>query len=255
MYPSDMSDKEWEILEPGVAQGAVGRPRKHNIRTIINAIRYIMKGGCQWRMLPKDFPPWKTVYDYFLRWRNSGKLEEIHNMLVKKVRKMVGKNEIPSVGIIDSQSVKTTQKGDPEDMMPGKKIKGRKRHIIVDTIGLIITADVHSAGIQDRDGALNLFTQAKRKAPTLQRFLADQGYIGKLQNYCLLKTGCLLTITKKAADAVGFQVIPKRWIVERTFAWLSNFRRMSKDYEHSPLTSKTNISFNMITIMLAKLAA
>lgn len=118
MYPSD---KEWAILEPHVAQGVIGRPRKHNIRTIINAIRYIMRGGCQWRMLPKDFPPWKTVYDYFLRWRNSGKLEKIHDILVKEVRKMVGKNETPSVGIIDSQSVKTTQKGDPENMMLAKK--------------------------------------------------------------------------------------------------------------------------------------
>ncbi|RDD33718.1 Transposase [Wolbachia endosymbiont of Cylisticus convexus] len=121
MYPSDISDKEWEILEPYVAQGAIGRPRKHNTRTIINAIRYIMRGGCQWRMLPKDFPPWKTVYDYFLRRRNNGKLKKIHDMLVKEVRKMVGKNETPSVGIIDSQSVKTTQKGDQEDMMPVKK--------------------------------------------------------------------------------------------------------------------------------------
>ncbi|WP_341810839.1 IS5 family transposase [Wolbachia endosymbiont (group A) of Nomada ferruginata] len=254
MYPSDISDKEWEILEPYVAQGAIGRPRKHNISTIINAIRYIMRGGCQWRMLPKDFPPWKTVYDYFIRWRNNGKLKKIHDMLVKEVRKMVGKNETPSVGIIDSQSVKTTQKGDQEDMMPGKKIKGRKRHIIVDTLGLVITAEVHSASIQDRDGATNLFIQAKCKAPTLRKFFADQGYKGKLQNRCLLETGCLLTITKKLVDT-GFQVIPKRWIVERTFAWLSNFRRMSKDYEHSPLTSKNNILFNMITSMLTKLAA
>ncbi|GFY65466.1 IS5 family transposase [Trichonephila inaurata madagascariensis] len=135
----------------------------------------------------------------------------------------------------------------------GKKIKGRKRHIIVDTVGLVIAAEVHSASIQDRDSALNLFAQAKCKVPTLRKFFADQGYIGKLQNRCLLETGCLLTIAKKIVDT-GFQVIPKRWIVERTFAWLSNFRRMSKDYEHSPLTSKTNIFFNMITIMLHKLA-
>lgn len=125
----------------------------------------------------------------------------------------------------------------------------------MDTVGLVIAAEVHSASIQDRDGALSLFVQAKCKAPTLRKFFADQGYIGKLQNRCLLKIGCLLTITRKAADTTGFHVIPKRWIVERTFAWLSNFRRMSKDYEHSPLTSKTNISFNMITIMLAKLTA
>ncbi|WP_375316623.1 transposase [Wolbachia endosymbiont (group A) of Colletes cunicularius] len=135
----------------------------------------------------------------------------------------------------------------------GKKVKGRKRHIVVDTVGLVIAAEVQSASIQDRDGALNLFVQAKCKAPTLHKFFADQGYTGKLQNLCLLETGCLLTITKKIVDT-GFQVIPKRWIVERTFAWLSNFRRMSKDYEHSPLTSKNNIFFNMITIMLHKLA-
>jgi transposase len=124
----------------------------------------------------------------------------------------------------------------------------------VDTLGLIITADVHSASIQDRDGALDLLVKAKQKTPTLQRFFADQGYCGDLKNKCLLKTGCLFTIAKKAVDVEGFQVIPKRWIVERTFAWLSNFRRMSKDYEHSPSTSKTNIFFNMITSMLTKLA-
>ncbi|WP_353270500.1 transposase [Wolbachia endosymbiont (group A) of Myopa testacea] len=136
----------------------------------------------------------------------------------------------------------------------GKKIKGRKRYIIVDTLGLIITADVHSVSVQDREGALGLFVQAKKKIPILQKFFADQGYMGALQNHCFLKTGCLLTIAKKASDAVGFQVIPKQWIVERTFAWLSNFRRMSKDYEHSPLTSKINIFFDMITLMLNKLA-
>ena len=124
----------------------------------------------------------------------------------------------------------------------------------MDTLGLVVTADVHSAGVQDRDGALALLIKAKRKTLTLQRFFADQGYTGELQKRCFLKTGCLLTIAKKDPEAEGFQVIPKRWIVERTFAWLSNFRRMSKDYEHSPLTSKTNIFFNMITIMLKKLA-
>lgn len=124
----------------------------------------------------------------------------------------------------------------------------------MDTLGLVITADVHSASVQDRDGALDLLMRAKQKTPTLQRFFADQGYCGNLQNKCFLKTGCLFTIAKKDANAEGFQVIPKRWIVERTFAWLSNFRRMSKDYEHSPFTSKTNIFFNMTTVMLRKLA-
>ncbi|GFY65284.1 IS5 family transposase [Trichonephila inaurata madagascariensis] len=166
-----------------------------------------MRTGCQWRQLPKDFPPWKTVYSCNSRLKKSGIWQEIHDFLVKK------------------------------GYDAGKKIKGRKRHIIVDTVGLVIAAEVHSASIQDRDSALNLFAQAKCKVPTLRKFFADQGYIGKLQNRCLLETGCLLTIAKKIVDT-GFQVIPKRWIVERTFAWLSNFRRMSKDYEHSPLTSK-----------------
>ena len=121
MYPSDIKDSEWEILEQYVAQGEIGRPRKHDIRAIINAIRYIMRGGCQWRMLPKDFPPWKTVYDHYFRWRNNGKLQEIHDILVRKVREMVAKKATPSVGIIDSQSVKTTQKGDPEVMMLARK--------------------------------------------------------------------------------------------------------------------------------------
>jgi len=123
MYNSDITDKEWEILAPFVAQGKMGRPRKHEIQDIINAIRYVMKSGCQWRLLPKDFPPWQTVYDYYLRWRKNGKWQEIHDALVKQVREKVGKEPKPTVGIIDSQSVKTVQKGGLKDMMPARKLK------------------------------------------------------------------------------------------------------------------------------------
>ena len=138
-------------------------------------------------------------------------------------------------------------------MMLGKKIKGRKRHIAVDTLGLVTCAQTHSASTQDRDGALSLLIKAKEKYPTISRFFADGGYAGKLQNACFIHTKTLLTIVRKISDSKGFVVIPKRWIVERTFAWLSNFRRMSKDYEHSSNTSNNNIFFNMISIMLAKL--
>ncbi|GFU18016.1 IS5 family transposase [Nephila pilipes] len=190
-------------LDPTISVSGMAKHTIISIRyEIAQNVRPVLKGNEEKSMM---------------RWRNNGKLKKIHDMLVKEVRKMVGKNETPSV----------------------------------DTLGLVITAEVHSASIQDRDGATNLFVQAKCKAPTLRKFFADQGYKGKLQNRCLLETGCLLTITRKLVDT-GFQVIPKRWIVER---WLSNFRRMSKDYEHSPLTSKNNILFNMITSMLTKLAA
>ncbi|GFY79985.1 IS5 family transposase [Trichonephila inaurata madagascariensis] len=159
MYPSDISDKEWKTIEPYFEPKKTGRPRKHSIRTIINAIRYMMRTGCQWRQLPKDFPPWKTVYSCNSRLKKSGIWQEIHDFLVKKY------------------------------------------------CGLVIAAEVHSASIQDRDSALNLFAQAKCKVPTLRKFFADQGYIGKLQNRCLLETGCLLTIAKKIVDT-GFKLFP-----------------------------------------------
>ena len=186
MYPSDITDKEWSILAPFVVQGKMGRPRKHEIQKIINGIRYVMKSGCQWRLSPKDFPPWQTVYDYYLRWRKNGKWQGIHDTLVKQVREKAGKKPAPTVGIIRQSICKDCTKRGFKGYDAGKKVKGRKRHITTDTIGLVLSCNVHSAGIQDRDGAKAVLAQAKTKYPTIVKFFADGGYAGALQIWCFL---------------------------------------------------------------------
>jgi putative transposase len=234
-------------------KGPGGRPRTHPLREVVNGLLYVLRGGISWRMMPSDLPPWETVYDHFRRWTKNGTLEHVHAILRDAVRKNAGRDGDPSLMIIDSQSVQTTESGGVRGLDAGKKVKGRKRHIIVDTLGLVWAVVVHAADIQDAQGARLVLLKLLDKAPRLQVILADRIYRGSLALIARLLGGWVLEIVGRPVGARGFTVLPKRWIVERTFAWLGRNRRLSKDYEHLAQTSEAWIYLAMIQLMLRRL--
>lgn len=250
IYPSDLTDNQWQVIKEIVDDN---RKRKHVMRKIVNAILYITKSGCQWRMLPKEFAPWQTVYYYFRQWKHNGLLEELHDFLVSKVRLKKGKLASPTVGIIDSQSIKTANVCQGNiGYDGGKKIKGRKRHIVVDTLGLILAIVVHSATPHDSKAAEGVLTEVKNKYINgIVKIFADGGYRGELIETVRLKFGWILEVVKRNEEG-KFKILPKRWIVERTFAWVSFQRRTSKDYERLTESSVAFIQLSMIRVMLNK---
>lgn len=259
-YPGELTEAQAEMLLPLIpAAKPGGRPRSVDMIQVINAIVYVLCTGCPWRWLPKDYPPHGTVYHYFRQWKNDGTWVKIHDYLRDCVRVLEGRHPSASAGILDSQSVKTATMINKEvGYDAGKRIKGRKRFVLVDTLGLLIAINVVAASVQEREGAQKLFEKMKaerHKYPRLIRIFVDGGFSGVQFMQLIMDTfGFILETILRSDKATGFEVLPKRWVVERTFGWFNYWRRLSKDYEVLPETTEAFIYVGMIRLMLRRLA-
>ena len=256
-YPSDLTDAQWEVLAallPAQRAGRRGRPRVWPLRRIIEAIMYPDRTGCAWRYLPPDFPPWQTACGYFAAWRDDGTLARLHSQLRTLVRTAAGRRPQPTAAIIDSQSVRAA------DTVPratrgwdnAKKVNGRKRHIAVDTAGLVLDVVITAASVQDRQGARPLLPDTHRACRRVRLVWADAGYTGKLSNWAASLTMTLQIVPRRHPHT--FEVLPRRWVVERTFAWISKHRRTVRDYERLPASHEAMALWAMIALMTRRLA-
>lgn len=253
-YSSELTNRQWQLIRQLVPQRMRLGRRPIDRRRIINAILYVARTGCQWRMLPKDFPNWSTVYGIFWRWRNDGTWQRIHDALREKVRRAVGKKSTPTVAIVDSQSIRSAEGGEERGYDAGKKITGRKRHLAVDTLGLVLAVVVHGAHWQDRDGAEWVMDQLGERFRRIKVVFGDSAY-GRsgLPEWIKETFGWVLQTVLRPVGVKGFVVLPKRWIVERTFAWLARYRRHSKDYEKTTASSEAFTYIAMINLMTRRL--
>src|ERR687896_545814 len=283
-YPTDLSDDEWRCIGPHLPEPTgQGRPRLHGLRAILNAVFYLLKSGCPWRLLPRDFPPWKTVYHWFRKWRIDGTFERLNLALRERLRTQLGRNPQPSAAIVDSQSAKTSGVGgEQRGYDGGKKVRGRKRHLLVDTEGLVLRVKVHSAKLPDQDGIKLLLKAARQCHPRLSHLWVDAGYQGRGKEWVEQELGLSVEVVHRTPKPTpekiakiwaqewakegreidwqrllprrGFEVLPRRWVVERTFSWLSQNRRMSKDYERLCATSEAFVYAAMTRLMVRRLA-
>ena len=255
-YASDTTDAEWAIIAAHLpAPSTRGRPRTTILRDVVDAIFYLAQSGCQWRLLPKDFPPFTTVQGYFYRWRDDGTWQTVNHHLMMQAREAAGRDASPSAGVIDSQSVRTTEAGGPRGYDAGKKIKGRKRHLLTDTTGLPVAVLVHEADIQDRDGGPALLESIRSLCPWLRHIFADGGYAGEKFAAALVPLGdWTVEIIKRSDTAKGFVLLPRRWVVERTIAWLNRNRRLAKNFEALISTSTAWVMIASVKLIMRRLA-
>jgi transposase len=255
-YASDLTDDEWELVAPLLPKPRrVGRPREVDLRVVLNAILYILATGCQWRALPKDFPPFTSVQYYFYDWRDTRVWRRINLALVVRARRAVGRKASPTAGIIDSQSVKTTESGGPRGFDPAKRIKGRKRHLVTDTEGSLLAVQVHAADIQDNHGAVPLLKAVRRAFATLRHLFADRVYRGpKLLNAIAEVGKWTIEIVTRGQSVGTFKAEPRRWVIERTFAWFGRNRRLAKDFEQTIASAEAWITIASIRVLSRRLA-
>jgi putative transposase len=259
-YPSDTDDDEWALIAAFVPVGGTtargGRPPEYPRRDIVDAIRYVDRTSCQWRALPADFPPWDTVYHYFRAWNRDGTLTRMHDGLRIQLRQALGRDPDPTAAAADSQTVRAaeTVAKTSRGYDAGKKINGRKRHIVVDTCGLLLVVLVTGANVQDRDAARLLLWALRTCFPTVRLLWADGGYSGQLVAWAAAVVGLTVEIVRKLAGQVGFQVLPRRWVAERTFAWINRCRRTVRDYERLPAHHAAMVQWSMVIIMTRRLA-
>ncbi|GAA3843339.1 IS5 family transposase [Streptomyces chiangmaiensis] len=260
-YPTDMTDAEWAQVRPllpvpGWMRGRGGQPEGYCHRAVLDAIRYLVDNGIKWRAMPVDFPPWDRVYAFFRRWRDHGLVKEFHDRLRARMREKLGRDVEPSAGVIDSQSVKADAVvgADSRGFDGGKLINGRKRHVVVDTLGLLLGVMVTSADIGDRTAAQVLLARVADAHHRLALIWADGGYTGSLVEHCLASFALVLAIVKRSDDQKGFVVLPKRWIVERLFAHLMRTRRLARDYERRTTSAEAMILWSMTMVMSRRLA-